>query len=222
MDFSRSAASRSARNDEMKNRIISAIWGVPNDTGSLYKLDSYFENYKREMRHAAALVLRQAEQHDSVIYSFNTIKSNIDKPKRGLEKLQQNSPVVDLGLRLMFMTPCQTPGMIGGDIFRPRRKADESLGQYIERVYSQCASPSEDVRNQPVFLSKLNADLLRRHANAEIRWTDHLTDHLPLLKGSDWKSLYIFANPAFILRSLETLVAKGSDADQAYESPLAL
>jgi hypothetical protein len=42
-------------------------------------------------------------------------------------------------------------------------------------------------------------------------WTDHLSDHLILLRGERWKRLYIFRHPGFLKVSLELLAAIDED-----------
>ncbi|KAK3385668.1 hypothetical protein B0H63DRAFT_560226 [Podospora didyma] len=56
-----------------------------------------------------------------------------------------------------------------------------------------------------VRVHKLSAGYLAAFATVNLRWTNQLTDHLILLKGEGWKSLYVFRHPAFLRHSLETL-----------------
>jgi len=201
-----------------RERIVAAICGPTTDYESPYSLDRYLEYWAREVRHATVLGA-QTEIEKSIIPTFEVLKSNTNKTRHVLENELHQSPLaLDLCCRLMLMTGCQTPGTVGGDIFRPRWRDDENLGQYISRVYPRASSPADDSRNQPVSLNKLGADFLTRYAHIDIRWTDRLTDHLTLLKGSDWKSLYVFAHPSFLLRSLEAVATQREPLAQGGKS----
>ncbi|RYP20572.1 hypothetical protein DL765_002729 [Monosporascus sp. GIB2] len=197
---------------ESKRKIERSIWSTTDNPGneSNPRLESYFGYCHREMRQAAVLAGNRVEWFNSILSAFDVLKSNHDKPKRDLGSPSLDLSVMDLGLRLMLMTGCRAPGTVGGDVFRPRWKDHESLVQYIGRVYPRSDAPPDGRGGQLLSLHKLGADYLKSCANVDIRWTDHLTDHLLLLKGSDWKTLYVFAHPAFIFQSLQTLVDAGS------------
>ena len=196
----------------VRKRIVAAICGPSPDHESPYSLDNYLGFWAREVRKIAVLApsLTQPQISNLILSTFETLKANTAKTRRELEtNLYQSSLSLELSCRLMLMTSCQTPGTVGGDNFRPRWSDDETLPQYISRVYPRSSSPPDDARNQPVLLSKLGADFLTRYANIDIRWTERLTDHLTLQKGSDWKSLYVFAHPGFLLRTLEASDSQG-------------
>ena len=211
------ADSSTVMDSESKQKIERSIWGTTSSLGGKYnpKLESYFGYCHREMRQAAALAGNRVEWFNAILSAFDILKSNHDKPKRGLGGPALDLSVIDLGLRLMLMTGCQAPGTYGGDVFRPQWKDDESLVQYIGRVYPRSDVPPDGRGSQSLSLYKLSADYLKSCANVDIRWTDHLTDHLLLLRGSDWKTLYVFAHPAFIFKSLQTLDDAGSERTTA-------
>lgn len=196
-------------NNDFKLKIERSIWGTLDAaaTETSPDLDSFFRYCQREMRQAASLAEVRVEQLDAILSTFDVLKSGHDKPRRDLSTLLTNQSAMDLSLRLMLMTGCSSEQTIGGDVFRPRWKEHESLPQYLSRVY-----PVNDVPpggrgggSQSLSLHKLSVDYLKSYADINIQWTHHLTDHLLLLKGSDWKTLYVFAHPAFILKSLETI-----------------
>jgi len=199
--------------DESKLRMERAIWGIAGaNHASAPSLDCFFRYCQSEMRHAVVLAEESAERLNSVLFALDLLKSKYNTPKRELSVLHGDQSVIDLSVRLMLMTGCQAPGTIGGDIFRPRWRSEESLIQYMGRVYPQY-DLSEGRGNQPLSLHKLSAHYLKRCANIDVQWTDHLTDHLLLLKGSDWKTLYVFAHPAFIFKSLQVLSDAGLKHD---------
>lgn len=149
--------------------------------------------------------MQDVYNYDAIISTFKIIRDKAQLQKSTLEETLRDPSILDLAVRLMFMTGCQVPGAIGGDIFRPRWRSNESFGCYLRRVYPLSKPWTDDAQNQSISLNKLSANYLKGHANVDIRWTDHLTDPMLLLKGSDWKSVYVFAHPAFISVSLSML-----------------
>ncbi|KAK3314078.1 hypothetical protein B0H66DRAFT_643524 [Apodospora peruviana] len=199
---------QTAITNDFKLRIENSIWGTGATSRSSSQLDWFFKYCHHEMGQAGVMPEMRVEQLDAVLTALGILKSDHNKPKRELCSLLSNPLVVDLSVRLMLATGCRAQATIGGDIFRPRWKDHESLVQYIIRVYPQHDGISESAAGrggQPISLRKLSADYLRAYADINIRWTEHLTDHLLLKKGPRWKNLYLFKHPAFILKSLQTL-----------------
>ncbi|KAK4209730.1 hypothetical protein QBC37DRAFT_429942 [Rhypophila decipiens] len=147
----------------------------------------------------------RVKQLEHVLSAIALLKSSHDKPKKELISHFDNATTVDLSLRLMLMTSCSPTGSAGEDIFRPWWKDHETLAQYMQRIYPRYDASTAGNGSQPISLRKLSADYLKTYAGIRIQWTNHLTDHLLLLKGSNWKSVHIFAHPAFLLRSLQSL-----------------
>ncbi|KAI1328411.1 hypothetical protein F5Y16DRAFT_398344 [Xylariaceae sp. FL0255] len=197
--------------DRIKQEIATTLWGLSASQTDLDRLGPYFDYYKNETRHAALLSKKHVQSHKAIMSSLGALKENSNATKEELDSICGNAVVTDLAVRLMLMTSCQTPGTIGGDIFRPLWKSDETLCQYIHRIYPRYDPPSDGSQSQPIYMHKLTADFLKSYVNIDIRWTDRLSDHLLLLKGSDWKSLYLFSHPAFLTTSLEVLPKEAPD-----------
>lgn len=127
-----------------------------------------------------------------------------------------------LALRVTFMTACVTPGRwatTGQGIFRPTWKDTETLADFITRVYPTADPPQE---SQPISVGKLSVAYLERYACIQIKWTDRLSDHLTFMKGADWKSLYVFAHPAWLKMGLDTLERDDVELGQTTEEALEL
>ncbi|KAI1080252.1 hypothetical protein F5B20DRAFT_589677 [Whalleya microplaca] len=120
----------------------------------------------------------------------------------------------------MYLTACVSPDIIGGDVFKPRWKSSETLENFITRVYPRSQPAMQDTRS--IRLTKLSAHYLTTYAKVDLKWTHRLSDHLVLLKGDTWKSLYVFQHPAFLKVSLETLAADDPDMHQSTAKALSL
>ncbi|KAI1125909.1 hypothetical protein F5Y10DRAFT_246127 [Nemania abortiva] len=198
--------------------IANAIWKPsPNPDVARARLDTlasfllHFENEKE---------FEQARE-DDIIATIRALRQCPGKRKSELRSDSESisihssssldSPNFDLVVRCVFLTACSPPGSstMGGDsIFRPRWKESESLERYLARVFPITKAPQQDLAS--FRLGKLSANYLRSFAYVQIRWTDKLSDHLILLKGEGWKSLYLFRHPGFLKVSLDVL----SDADE--------
>ncbi|KAI0141196.1 hypothetical protein GGR57DRAFT_520596 [Xylariaceae sp. FL1272] len=73
-------------------------------------------------------------------------------------------------------------------------------------------APQQDLAS--FRMGKLSASYLGLFANVQIRWTDNLSDHLILLRGEGWKSLYLFRHPGFLHFSLDVLSNADEDTKQ--------
>lgn len=209
---------------EWRNNVVDLIWGSQDDPGVTYTLHNYVQYCVRELERASIFIgPTRADNESSVAQAINILKANTFRPRTSIEREHGITPVkLDIACRVMLMTACQTPGTVGGDIFRPRWKPDESLCQYIHRIYPESPSPPEEARKQPVSLFKFGADFLTRYTDIDIRWTDRLTDHLILIKGPTWKSLHVFAHPSFLLKSLETIGMEERAIDTNIGGPTSL
>lgn len=126
---------------------------------------------------------------------INTIKLEGDERKNELLNrasefsTQGQMAALDLAVRVAFMTACATAfeETFGGDLFRPRWQANESLAAYISRVYPHDDTPPQDA--WPLRVDKLAMSYLTRYASLELYWTHRLTDHLLLLKKANRKIL---------------------------------
>jgi hypothetical protein len=127
-----------------------------------------------------------------------------------------------LAVRITYLTACVTPGRwttTGQGIFRPTWKDTESLAEFMSRVYPRAQPPQESLR---INVGKFSAAYLERYASIRLRWTDRLSDHLTFMKGGDWKSLYVFAHPAWLKAGLDTLEKDDIDLAQTTERALEL
>jgi hypothetical protein len=207
--------------DFIRASIATAIWGEGEKSdGRLQRLMLFFEYYRRETMTVSLLVPKRGESISlqtpaDLIKFISLLKDNPQKARQDLKTLflsttNQNSLCVpidldaalDLTVRLMFMMACRSqnahnivPTM---QVFRPKWKEQESLGQFVDRVFPRCDSPDQGSRNVTIRAHKLTAHYLKQYLNIQIQWTDHLSDHLVFQKGDSWKSLYIFCHPSVL------------------------
>ncbi|KAI1393365.1 uncharacterized protein F4822DRAFT_9613 [Hypoxylon trugodes] len=198
--------------------LVTAMWthysidSVQGEVGA--SLPYYFRYANSEVTR----VVVQSSIHDTAVPKtisdlteiIQLLKSKVATPKMDLaydetSRLPPDQALLDLVVRLMFATACVTPGTIGGPIFKPAWKASETITQYIDRVYPLSSDIPHDIR--PIRMDKLRMSYLEAYANVHIQWTDHLSDHLVLLKGIAQKTLYIYAHPWFLRASLRNLGA---------------
>ncbi len=202
--------------DPIRLTIATAIWGKDDKVEErMQRLMHFFDYYKRETKTAALSVpkdggLASIKTHAELITFISVLKEN---PKKARLELKSHFPsdstvaidtdaALDLTVRLMFMTACRSQNAYNFvstmQIFRPKWKEQESLAQFIERVFPRCESPDQGSRDVTIRAHKLTAHYLKQYVNIQIQWTDHLSDHLVFQKGDSWKSLYIFCHPSVL------------------------
>lgn len=203
-----------------KSLIADEIWGpCSNSNENEARVDiltSFFTHLQEEQ------AFEQITDTD-IIAGIRTLKRAPDRRKSELYVQHESdstididgtseSPALDLVVRCMFLTACSPAGAMrvgGGSIFRPRWKESETLEAYFNRVFPMLRAPQQDLA--AFRLGKLCASYLCSYARLQIRWTNHLSDHLILLRGERWKRLYIFRHPGFLKVSLDTLAAADAD-----------
>ncbi|RWA11831.1 hypothetical protein EKO27_g3287 [Xylaria grammica] len=191
--------------------IADEIWGP--SPGNEYPqprlemLSSFFVHFEEEQRFEKAieqeilLTIRVLKQHPE--RQKLELRADYEREAIGTSYTPEGA-IFDLLVRCVFLTACSSPlALGGGSIFRPRWKDSESLERYLTRVYPTSKAPNQDLAT--FRLGKLSAGYLQLFANIQIRWTNNLTDHLVLLKGDGWKSLYVFRHPGFIKVCLDVL-----------------
>lgn len=200
--------------------IADAIWGssLDNSDGQeRTKVLSSFFTYYENQRGFEQVPTEDISAAISLLRNFPEKRKCELRDSGGNETLGEISgrlqdPVLDLAVRCMFLTACSPSSSmtIGGrSIFRPRWKDFENLEEYLKRVFPLSRLPQQDLA---VFrLAKLCASYLHVYSGVQIQWTDHLSDHLILLRGEGWKRLYIFRHPGFLKVSLDTLGADDKD-----------
>ncbi|KAI3327594.1 hypothetical protein HD806DRAFT_327919 [Xylariaceae sp. AK1471] len=213
---------------DYKSLIAGEIWGPnPGNEHAQARLDtlsSFFIHFQNQQQFEQSLeseivpIIRLLKKHPEKRKS--DLRDDCDRASIGSSATREG-PSLDLALRCMFLTACSSPGSLtlgGGSIFRPRWKESESLESYLNRVFPISRAPNQDLA---VFRQgKLSASYLRSFASIQIKWTDSLSDHLILLKGEGWKSLYIFRHLGFLNVSLNVLSA--DDEDMAHTALEAL
>ncbi|KAK3323341.1 hypothetical protein B0T19DRAFT_201809 [Cercophora scortea] len=211
--------------------LVDAMWGPQPEEEAQKKrmqlLDGYIGHCEKETSFACESSSTNPTTRASLLKAIQSLKT---KPKETRASLRADSPPVrtagvdsfplPLAVQLTYATACLSPGTVGGDIFHPSWKESESLTKYIDRVYPRMTDPIQDTRT--VRIHKLSASYLDTYATVRLRWTNQLTDHLILLKGDGWKSLYIFRHPAFLRHSLEILGANNPDLEQSTDEALSL
>ncbi|KAI0486533.1 hypothetical protein F4859DRAFT_528243 [Xylaria cf. heliscus] len=198
---------------DRRSSIADEIWGSCIDNEYTLErieiLSSFFIHFEEQHRFEKAL-------EQQIIPALRLLKQNPERRRLDLRAGYEreviktsdtpNEVIFDLLARCVFLTACSSPSALGGgSIFRLRWKDSESLERYLARVYPTSKTPNQDLAT--FRLGKLNASYLQLFANIQIKWTNNLTDHLTLLKGDTWKSLYVFRHPGFIKVCLDTLSA---------------
>lgn len=189
--------------------VVDGIWGSRGDSRNeqekiqlLSTFYKYYEN-QREFEHVSTDDLSAAVQ---ALKSFpEKRKSELQDSESELSVKRLQAPILDLAVRCMFLTTCSSPSTMmvrGTSIFRPRWKDSECLEEYLRRVFPMSRPPQQDLAT--FRLGKLRASYLQTYSNIQLHWTDHLSDHLILLKAEGWKRLYIFQHPEFLKVSLDT------------------
>jgi len=192
------AASTSVSHDEMKH---------------------YFGYYRGEMLSSAILRPPPIDSFPAAIELLELLKSHAREPRKDILSLGKRGPSLDVAVRAMLVTACMTPGTYTGDIFNPMWEKQESLVQFIDRVYPKYDPPDED--KSPVTTTKLAAHVAAG-CHIEIEWTGHLTDHLELRVGPNWKRLFVFQFPSYLKMCLGTLKNQSAALDQDTATSLAL
>jgi hypothetical protein len=222
--------------DLVRATIATAIWGE-DEKGEdrLQRLMLFFEYYRRETMTAALSVpkdggLASIQTHAELVTFIALLKENPQKARQEIKNLfliraSQNTSSVaidvdaalDLTVRLMFMTACRSQNAYNivatMQIFRPKWKEQESLVQFVERIFPRCEAPEQGSRNVTIRAHKLTAHYLKQYLNIQIQWTDHLSDHLVFQKGDSWKSLYIYGHPSVLEVGSETLAEHDLNTD---------
>lgn len=211
--------------------ITNAVWGEAADQSAKADRALTLKSYLRCCNGEKGLALsRNPHLLDQTPLSalISTIKIKRDGRKNELvsraseSSIQGQMAALDLAVRVAFMTACSAASedTFGGDLFRPRWQANESLTAYISRVYPNDDTPPQDVR--PLRVDKLAMSYLTRYTHLELHWTHRLTDHLLLLKKANRKILYVFRHPAFLRISLDTLEANDPALGQTVSGALSL
>jgi hypothetical protein len=201
-----------------------AILGVFGATGvaSVSSMAPYFEYYRQELKSSVIFSRPPIRTHEDALQVFELLKANATKPKTAIPSPDGAAAALDLGVRTMLVTACKTPGTFGGDVFNPVWKPDETLAAFIDRVYPRWAAPVDDRRSTSIAVGRITAHALAADARIRIEWTDRLTDHLELLVGADWKTVYVFRYPCYLKMCLKALLASKPELDHNTADALAL
>ncbi|KAK8071175.1 hypothetical protein PG997_011378 [Apiospora hydei] len=117
---------------------------------------------------------------------------------------------LDLTIRIMFAIATLPDSAIGGQLFRPRWKSEESIAALVDHVFPQ-RLPSEIAQDsQRIKMQKSSLGYVTQYIQVEIQWTDYLSDQLLMSTGANWKRLYVFRHPAFVRAALRHLEGKGA------------
>ena len=206
--------------DDTKHAILNVFGGK--GAASLGSLGPYFEYYRQEVKRAVIFSRPLIHTHDDALELFELLKANATKTKTSIATSNIVAAALDLGVRAMLVTACKTPGTFGGDVFNPVWKTDETLAAFVGRVYPRWSAPLDDRRNTVFTVSRITARALTTDARIRIEWTDRLTDHLELLVGADWKTIYVFRYPCYLKMCLKTLVANKPELDHDMAEALTL
>jgi hypothetical protein len=210
--------------DDTKHAFLHAF-GVNSTQGaeSLVSMAPYFEYYRREMKSSTIFPSPPIHTHEGALQVFKLLKAHATQAKSAIPAPQGAAAALDLGVRALLMTACKTPGTFGGNVFNPVWKADETLAAFVDRVYPRWVTPVDDRRGTTVIaLGRMTAHALSTESRIDIQWTDRLTDHLELLVGANWKTIYIFRYPCYLKTCLEALVANKPELDHGTAEALAL
>lgn len=206
--------------DDTKHAILD-VFGAK-DATSLGSMAPYFEYYRQEVRSSIIFSRPPIHTHEDALEVFQLLKANATKPKTAVPATKGAAAALDLGVRAMLVTACKTPGTFGGDVFNPVWRTDETLAAFIDRVYPRWVAPIDDRRSTVISVARITAHALNTDARIRIEWTDRLTDHLELLVGADWKTIYVFRYPCYLKMCLKALLASKHELDHDTADALAL
>ncbi|KAI0199323.1 hypothetical protein F4808DRAFT_432787 [Astrocystis sublimbata] len=211
---------------ELQSRLYTSsisdeIWGPSPDAEHAKArnemLSTFFAHFEEEQQFEKVL-------ENEIVPAIRLLKRYPEKMRRDLRvdcERAATGDILDLLVRCMFLTASSGPSSLGGgSIFRPRWKDSENLERYLTRVLPVSKAPNQDLAT--FRLAKLSASYLQQFADIQMRWTNNLTDHLILLKGEGWKSLYIFRHPGFLKVSLDALNADNENLTRTTSEALKL
>lgn len=191
----------------------------------LVTLDSmapYFEYYRQEVKSSIIFSRPPIYTHEEALQIFELLKANVTQPKSAILAPNSAAGALDLGVRTMLVTACRTPGTFGGDVFNPVWKPEKTLPTFIDRVYPRWQAPNDDRRNNVIAVSSMTAHAMATNARIRVEWADRLTDHLELLVGADWKTIYVFSYPCYLKMCLKALQASKPELDHDTAEALAV
>lgn len=206
--------------DETKEAIIDVF--NAKGTASHGSMAPYFEYYRRELKSSVIFSRPPVYSHEDALHVLELLKANATVQKTAIPASDGGAAALDLGVRAMLVTACKSPGTFGGDVFNPVWKTDETLAAFVDRVYPRWTAPVDNRRNNAIAVTRMSAHELTTDGHIRIEWTDRLTDHLELLVGADWKTIYIFRYPCYLKMCLKALLATKPDLDHTTAEALAL
>ena len=207
--------------DEETKTAILRVFGA-NGSVSLEAMAPFFNYYRQEVKSSVILTPPPIRSHQAVIHVLELLKANATRPKAAIPLPDGAAAALDLGVRVMLVTACKSPGTVGGDVFNPVWKGDETLERFIDRVYPRWTAPTEERRNATISVANLTAQFLTHDARIRIEWTDRLTDHLELLVGANWKTIYVFRYPSYLKMCLKSLSSGRPELDHTSAASLVL
>jgi hypothetical protein len=228
--------------ESQKRALFDAIWGPALDFSEWNRrLTQWFQFFKEET--TAILSLPTSNQirngpavatTTQVLEIIALLNQQSQRTRQDLKKIWQASyldstiastmPVVplvddafDLTVRLLFMSVCRSTStsnfITTGQVFKPRWKDEETLEQFISRVFPRYAWNS--TQGTRIYPEKLTASYLENYVDVRIVWTDNLPDHLVLQHTSSGKYLYMFSNAGF----LEACSSSSENLSNRYRAP---
>ncbi|KAK8877470.1 Lactose regulatory protein LAC9 [Apiospora arundinis] len=201
-------------------RFIQSVWDLDSADSDLQSLTHYMAHVNGEIHTACRQerIHANSDQWPKLIIflrkRLNVSRAEIcrDLPDQGLRSFPESA--LDLMIRIIFAIATLPDSAIGGQLFRPRWKTEESIAALIDRVFPQRLP--DDITSsdtQRVKMQKMSMSYVTQYTHVEIQWTDYLSDHLLLSTGINWKRLYVFRHPAFIHTALKHLEGKGAVTD---------
>ncbi|KAK8037194.1 hypothetical protein PG991_000540 [Apiospora marii] len=188
-------------------RFVQSAWGVYDITSFDLKSLAHYIAYVNKKIQAARPEERLPANVDQLAKLIWLLKTRPNVPRAELlqdQELGLPGSVLDIMVQIMFSIPTLPGSVIGGQLFRPRWKPDESVIMLVSRIFPQRLPDDIAPDNQKVKMQKLSAIYITKYTQVKIQWTDYLSDHLLLSTGINWKTLYIFQHPAFIRAALRS------------------
>lgn len=202
----------------IQNIIIESIWGRCRQEDQDNCLAT-FRNQCAHEHYVFSTKKRGAACSAEVIASIiSRIKSESPVSKSQLipssiEGSHEDTAVLDCVVRMMFMTTAQTDYALGGGSISFKWKNNETIVDFLDRVYSRV--PLSSTSDQPINVRNLRAANLTRETGIQIKGTNKLSDHLYLSYGDDSKTLFVFHHRFFLEYSLKILEDDRNDLDHS-------
>lgn len=220
----KSLETQTARQD-----IVNAILG-PDDitSGPPFlgkRLSHFYNHYAREREILDGHVSDRSSAEEQLQKAIASLTSHVST-SRNLITLDasnlQSGALLDCAVRVMLMTECNTKGRSFGGLKKFTWEDEETLTEFIDRVYCKTLPGAAGADRNLINLDNLKVHTLVKRAGIELQGTDKISDHLTLVCGEGVKIILIFSHQSFLECNLERLRSDREDLGHSTAEALAM